>query len=209
MGSRSPEDRKTIEASLMNLITAADFKPEDRRRARVALEEYGFVARHCATLLTGRDGWERASAARTLAQIGSQSSLPFLIEALHDDDSIVRNQAVASLASLKDPAAIGALLEAARMHPDVPASLLSETLSACSVDTLGPLDLPSTETALLSDVVEENKADTFQELAVHDDDVLSGWLEQLESADEKLDAVPDSLPPFTEAHERPYLTLVA
>jgi hypothetical protein len=209
LGSRSPEDRKAIEASLINLITAADIKPEDRRRVRVALEEYGFVARHCATLLTGRDGWERASAARTLAQIGAHSSLPFLIEALHDDDSIVRNQAVASLASLKDPAAIGALVEAARTYPDVPASLFSETLSACSVDSLGPLDLPSAETVLLSDIVEEDKADTFQELAAKDDDVLSGWLEQLNSADEKLEAFPDSLPPFTEAHERPYLTLVA
>lgn len=208
MDSRSPEDRKAIEASLINLITA-DIEPEDRRRARAALEEYGFVARHCATLLTGRDGWERASAARTLAQIGSQSSLPFLIEALHDDDSIVRNQAVASLASLKDPAAIGALLEAARTHPDVPASLLSETLSACSVDSLGPLDLPSAETALLWDAVDEDKADLFQELAAIEDDVLSGSLEQLDSADGKLEAVPDSLPPFTEAHERPYLTLVA
>jgi PBS lyase HEAT-like repeat. len=52
-----------------------------------ALEEYGFVARQSATLLMGRDAWERSSAARTLGQMKSPASLPFLIEALHDADS--------------------------------------------------------------------------------------------------------------------------
>src|SRR5258708_12125886 len=49
------------------------------------------------------------------------------------------------------PAAIGALLDIARRHPDIPASLLSETLSACSVESLGYLDAPSSEPALLAD----------------------------------------------------------
>jgi len=72
-------------------------------------------------MLMGRDAWERSSAARALGQIGAHSSLSFLIEALHDHDSVVRNQAISSLGSLKMPAAIGALLDIARRHPEIPA----------------------------------------------------------------------------------------
>src|SRR5207244_12748368 len=124
---------------------------DGRMRALQALEEYGFVARQSAALLLGRDAWERSSAARTLGQMGSQTSLPFLIEALHDADPVVRNQAVTSLGALKMPAAIGALLDIARRHSDIPAGLLSETLSACSVESLGYLDSPSAEPVLLGD----------------------------------------------------------
>ena len=145
MASRAPDDRRAIEASLIKAIESPEADEEGRRRARLALEEYGFVARQSATMLMGRDAWERSSAARILGQINSPSSLIFLIEALHDGDSVVRNQAVSSLGSLRMPAAIGALLDIARRHPDIPASLLSETLSACSVESLGYLDAPSAE----------------------------------------------------------------
>src|SRR5438045_9615044 len=104
-------------------------------------------------MLLGRDAWERSSAARTLGQIKSQSSLTSLIEALHDSDSVVRNQAITSLGSLKMPAAIGALLDIAQRHPDIPASLLAETLSAWSVEGLGYLGRPSSG---LSDVASGN-----------------------------------------------------
>src|SRR5205807_6691748 len=143
MASRASDDRRAIEASLLKAIESSETNQEGRRRARHALEEYGFVARQGATMLMGRDAWERSSAARALGQIGAQSSLSFLIEALHDNDSVVRNQAISSLGSLKMPAAIGALLDIARRHPEIPASLLSETLSACSVESLGYLDAPS------------------------------------------------------------------
>ncbi len=151
MASRASDDRRAIEASLVKAIESWDTDSDARRRAREALEEYGFVARQSAMMLMGRDAWERSSAARTLGQIGSPSSLTFLIEALHDSDSVVRNQAVASLGALKMPAAIGALLDIARRHTDIPASLLSETLSACSVESLGYLDASSSAPALLAD----------------------------------------------------------
>ncbi len=151
MASRSADDRRAIEASLVKALDSWDNNADARRRAQEALEEYGFVARQSAMMLMGRDAWERSSAARTLGLIGSQSSLMFLIEALHDSDSVVRNQAVASLGELKMPAAIGALLDIARRHPDIPASLLSETLSACSVESLGYLDASSSEPPLLAD----------------------------------------------------------
>src|SRR5262249_2041899 len=92
LGSRVPEDRRAIEASLIKSLRAGDSDREGRERARQALEDYGFVARQSALLLEGRDAWERSSAARVLGQISSPSSLPALIEALHDGDSIVRNQ---------------------------------------------------------------------------------------------------------------------
>jgi len=151
MASRAPDDRRAIEASLVKALDSWENNADARGRAQEALEEYGFVARQSAMMLMGRDAWERSSAARTLGQIGSPSSLTFLIEALHDSDSVVRNQAVASLGELKMPAAIGALLDIARRHSDIPASLLSETLSACSVESLGYLDASSSEPALFAD----------------------------------------------------------
>ncbi len=129
--------------------------------------------------------------ARTLGQIGSQASLTFLIEALHDPDSVVRNQAVSSLGALKMPAAIGALLDIARRHSDIPASLLSETLSACSVESLGYLDSSSTEPALLADgsagaeLPELEPFASFEDLPCGDEDAeLTKVLGQLETADE-------------------------
>jgi HEAT repeat protein len=191
MASRVADDRRAIEASLVKALDNSDSGEDGRRRAREALEEYGFVARQSALMLSGRDAWERSSAARTLGQIGSQSSLTFLIEALHDGDSVVRNQAVSSLGALKMPAAIGALLDIARRHPEIPASLLSETLSACSVESLGYLDSSSTEPALLGDGTggaELPALDpfvTFEDLPAGDEDVeLTKVLGQLETVDE-------------------------
>ncbi len=191
MASRIADDRRAIEASLVKALDHSDGGEDGQRRAREALEEYGFVARQSALMLLGRDAWERSSAARTLGQFGSQSSLTFLIEALHDADSVVRNQAVSSLGALKMPAAIGALLDIARRHPDIPASLLSETLSACSVESLGYLDSSSSETALLGDgTVGTDLADldqfvAFEDLPAGDDDAaLTEVLNQLETVDE-------------------------
>ena len=191
MASRVPDDRRAIEASLIKALNASDTDDQGRQRASQALEEYGFVARQSAVLLQGRDAWERSSAARVLGQIGSPSSLPSLIEALHDADSIVRNQAVASLGQLKDPAAIGALLDIARRHADIPPSLLSESLSSCSVDTLGYLDSSSYETgqnarSFGSESQELAPIISFEELPTGDeDDALLGLMTKLESSDAK------------------------
>jgi HEAT repeat protein len=191
MASRATEDRRAIEASLIKALESSEASEDGSRRARAALEEYGFVARQSAMMLMGRDAWERSSAARALGQIGSQNSLTFLIEALHDGDSVVRNQAVSSLGELKMPAAIGALLDIARRHPDIPASLLSETLSACSVESLGYLDAPSSEPALLADgsssaeLPELGSLMAFEDLpAGTDDDGLNETLNKLASTDE-------------------------
>src|SRR5207249_6849033 len=181
-----------IEASLVKALENSGSDEDGRRRAREALEEYGFVARQSALMLLGRDAWERSSAARTLGQIGSQSSLTFLIEALHDPDSVVRNQAVSSLGALKMPAAIGALLDIARRHPDIPASLLSETLSACSVESLGYLDSSSTEPALIGDgrsgddLRDLQTFKSFEDLpAGQEDQALTEILTKLEDTDDR------------------------
>ena len=192
MASRAADDRRAIEASLVKALEASHTSEDGRRRARAALEEYGFIARQSATMLMGRDAWERSSAARTLGQMGSGASLSFLIEALHDPDTVVRNQAISSLGALKMPAAIGALLDIARRHPDIPASLLSETLSLCSVESLGYLDSPSTEPVLFADgsnaeeVVPESFAN-FEDLpAGTEDQTLADLLAQLDSSDEEV-----------------------
>jgi len=190
MASRATDDRRAIEASLIKAIESSETTDDGRLRARQALEEYGFVARQSATMLMGRDAWERSSAARTLGQISAPSSLSFLIEALHDNDSVVRNQAVSSLGSLRMPAAIGALLDIARRHPDIPASLLSETLSACSVESLGYLDAPSGEPVMhgsgssANEPADLEKLVSFEDLPLGDEDPeLAEALGQIENAD--------------------------
>ena len=159
LSSRAIDDRRAIEASLIKSVNSPDLDENGRRKAREALEEYGFVARQCAALLLASDAFERTSAARTLGEIKSPSSLPFLLEGLYDSEPIVRNQAVMSIGELKLPAAIGALLDVARTHPDVPSGLLSRTLSACSVEGLDFFDALMPEPSLLGgahdDIVEQ------------------------------------------------------
>ena len=195
MASRATDDRRAIEASLVKALDSSDSGEDGRRRARQALDEYGFLARQSALMLMGRDAWERSSAARTLGQIGSPSSLAFLIEALHDADSVVRNQAVSSLGELKMPAAIGALLDIARRQPDIPASLLSESLSACSVESAGYLDAPSSEPAMLADGSSSANLPalasfmSFEDLPAGNEDAgLTDTLTQLEDPDEHVRA---------------------
>jgi HEAT repeat protein len=122
---------------------------DGRRRASTALEEYGFVARQCASLLLAHNAYDRASSARALGEIGAQSSLPFLLEALYDTELIVRTEAVTSLGTLKMPSAIGALLDMARRHPEMPAALLSKALTACSVECFDIFDATMPDRPLL------------------------------------------------------------
>lgn len=149
LASRAIDDRRAIETSLIKGVNSPNLEEKAQLRAREALEEYGFVARNCAALLLAPDAFERTSAARTLGEIKSPAALPFLLEGLYDSESIVRNQAVVSIGELKLPSAIGALLDIARMHPDVPSALLSRTLSACSVEGLDFFDAIAPEPPLL------------------------------------------------------------
>jgi HEAT repeat protein len=149
LSSRAPDDRRALETFLLKAMNSPDSGEDGRRRARLALEEYGFVARQCASLLLAHNAYDRASSARALGEIGSQSSLPFLLEALYDTETIVRTEAVATLGTLKMPSAIGALLDMARRHPEMPAALLSNALSACSVECFDFFDAPVLDRPLL------------------------------------------------------------
>lgn len=140
LSSRAPDDRRAIETSLIKTLSAPSADDDMCKKAREALEEYGFVARQSAAMLMAPDAFERTLAARTLGEMQSAIALPFLLEALHDPEPIVRNQAVLSIGELRIPSAIGALLDMARKHPDVPSSLLSRALSACSLDGLDFFD---------------------------------------------------------------------
>ena len=189
LASRVSDDRRSIEASLVKALSASENDNNSRERARRALDDYGFVARQCALLLQGRDAWERSSAARVLGQIASPVSLPALLEALHDGDSIVRNQVVTSLGQLKHPAAIGALLDIARRYSDIPAALLSESLTACSVADLGFLDSGGLDFHEPMSGLEGDEQDMdsvfAEQLPIGDeDDVLLGLLTKLEGSDD-------------------------
>lgn len=199
MQSRASEDRRAIQASLIKTIVSPDSSDDERRRAREALEEYGFVARESAALLFAPDAFDRTSAARSLGEIGSPVALPFLLEALYDVESIVRNQAVVSIGELKLPSSIGALLDMARKHPDVPSSLVSRALSACSVEGLNFFDAEMPN--LLGSGFEEpgvfefthlEPASSVEELPEgEDDEALSAVLAKVSSEDhdERTDAI--------------------
>lgn len=151
--SRAPDDRRAMETSLMKTLQSSEATEDGRRRARRALEEYGFVARQSAALLLAHDAYERASAARTLGEIRSPLALSFLIEGLYDTELVVRTHSVSSLGQLRLPSALGALLDMAWRHPEMSAELLSRVLSACSVETLDGFSRLSLESdqAFLSD----------------------------------------------------------
>lgn len=149
LSSRAPDDRRAIETSLLKALNSTEFGDDGRRRARQALEEYGFVARQCASLLLSHNAYDRASSARSLGEVNSQSSLPFLLEALYDTEGIVRAEAVSSLGSLKMPSAIGALIDMARRYPEMPSALVSRALSACSLEGLDFFDMPISDRPLL------------------------------------------------------------
>jgi HEAT repeat protein len=134
LSSRAPDDRRAIEAFLNKVITSSVSSADEIARARSAMETYGFVARHSSSLLMAPEPFERTDAARSLGEIGSPRALPFLLEALHDSEQIVRNHAVVSLGQLGIPAAIGPLLERATRQPELPLHLVSRALSACSVE---------------------------------------------------------------------------
>ena len=136
LAARAPDDRRAVETSLLKALQSTMLGEDERRRARLALEEYGFVARQSATLLLASDTYERTMAARVLGQVRSAAALPFLLEALHDPEPIVSTEVVTSLGSLGLPSAIGALLDLARRHPELPAPLFARALSACSVDCI-------------------------------------------------------------------------
>jgi HEAT repeat protein len=136
LSSRAADDRRAVETSLLKALRAPETDEDGRRRARTALEDYGFVARESASLLLSAESFERATAARTLGEMKSSQALPFLTEALYDGDAVVRTEVVQSLGSLGLPSAIGALLDIARRHPELPATVLGPALTACSVESL-------------------------------------------------------------------------
>jgi len=200
LSSRAPDDRRALEVSLLKSLNAPDTGEDGHRRARVALEEYGFVARQSAALLLAPDAYERANAAQTLGEIGSSASLQFLLEALYDAEAIVRTRAVESLGALQLPSAIGALLDMARRHPEMPSALLSRALSACSVDTFDIFgtEAPSPRPLLSADAGEPFTGDitNLEPSAVIEqlpewleDEALVGALNDAENPDAEIRAI--------------------
>ena len=160
LASRAIDDRRAIETSLIKGVNSSDADDDAAAGARgIERMPRGFVApmfKPCCSPPAA----QAHTAARSLGEIKSPAALPFLLEALYDSESIVRNQAVVSIGELKLPAAIGALLDMARKHPDVPSALLSRTLSACSVEGLDFFDTvlapePSRQAGITANMIDE------------------------------------------------------
>lgn len=193
LASRATDDRRAMEASLLKAMRSPETDEDGRRKARQALEEYGFVARQSAALLLAQDACDRVAAARMLGEIGSATSLQFLLEALYDQEAIVRTQAVESIGALKLPSAIGALLDMARRYPDMPSSLVSNALNACSIDNLDFFDAVPAQPALLlhgaddsysTEITQLEPAATVYQLPEStDDESLVDTLAHLQSGD--------------------------
>lgn len=193
LASRALDDRRAMETSLLKALDSTEIDEDGRRRAREALEDYGYVARQSAALLLAPDAYERASAAQILGEVQSASALPFLLEALYDPEQIVRTQAVTSIGALKLPSAIGALLDMARRYPDMPANLISRALSDCSVESLdfmeglssGGFLLGAGEDGIFTGEIKSLEPSTsFESLPEWlEDESLAEALERLASAD--------------------------
>ncbi|HEY0546285.1 MAG TPA: HEAT repeat domain-containing protein [Pyrinomonadaceae bacterium] len=163
LASRAADDRRAMETSLLKALRSPETDESGRQKARQALEEYGFVARQSATLLLAADACDRAAAARMLGEVAAASSLQFLLEALYDSEAIVRTQAVESIGALKLPSAIGALLDIAHRYPDMPTSIMSSALNACSIDFMGVFDdMPATPGLFLNAMNEPFSAEIKQ-----------------------------------------------
>ncbi|HEX3559766.1 MAG TPA: HEAT repeat domain-containing protein [Pyrinomonadaceae bacterium] len=191
LNSRATDDRRAVETSLLKALHAPETDEDGRRRVRTALEDYGFVARMCAALLLGPESFERASSARSLGEMKSARALPFLTEALYDPDPVVRVECVQSLGAMGLPSAIGALLDVARRHPDIPAAVIGPALTACSVEsmelswdsafesrTFADADEFAAEVAVLGPAEEVEALPEWIE-----DETLQGALERLQNAD--------------------------
>jgi HEAT repeat protein len=192
LASRGADDRLALETSLVKALRSTHTDNDGRRRARQALEEYGFVARQSAKVLLSQDPCERVAAARFLGEVGSSTSLQFLLEALYDTDTIVRNQAVESIGVLKLPSAIGALLDIARRYPDVSTTALSNALNACSIDSMEFLDMEQDHSGYLTGGDEAyageikflEPASTYRDLPENSsDEGLADTLARLQSTD--------------------------
>ncbi|HEX7313046.1 MAG TPA: HEAT repeat domain-containing protein [Pyrinomonadaceae bacterium] len=193
LASRATDDRRAVETSLLKALRSHEIDEEGRRRARMALEDYGFVARTCASLLLGGETFERVSAASALGDMRSAQALPFLTEALYDHDPLVRTECVQSLGALGLPSAIGALLDAARRHQDIPATVLGPALTACSVESL-EVDVNASAARAQSEAHESETwganvrsivpVAEYEELPESvDDEALSAALVRIESTD--------------------------
>ena len=207
LSSRALGDRRVVEASLVEASNASDRNAGERARARRALEDYGFVLRRGAALLSAPEVAVRASAARTLAEMKSPTSVPFLLEALYDTEAAVRTEVMSSIGAMKVPSAIGALLEVAFLYPDTPVSLLGGALSACSFENSDEFEtcdrLPSApgadydgaaeqskEVVLASEVMGLVPSSDFEELPESlDDERFATALQHIEDANEDVRVV--------------------
>jgi HEAT repeat protein len=125
--------RQMVAYELLAALATRNF--ERRERARAAFIKHGYFGETARDLREAEAPAERASAARSLALVGSRDATPHLVAALEDPSVDVRRAAVEALGSLRDPAAIGpleALIPRERqLRNGIPSRIIRNAVEPC------------------------------------------------------------------------------
>ena len=125
--------RQMVAYELLAALATRNF--ERRERARAAFIKHGYFGETARDLREAEAPAERASAARSLALVGSRDATPHLVAALEDPSVDVRRAAVEALGSLRDPAAIEpleALIPRERqLRNGIPSRIIRNAVEPC------------------------------------------------------------------------------
>jgi HEAT repeat protein len=125
--------RQMVAYELLAALATRNF--ERRERARAAFIRHGYFGETARDLREAEAPAERASAARSLALVGSRDATPHLVAALEDPSVDVRRAAVEALGSLRDPAAIEpleALIPRERqLRNGIPSRIIRNAIEPC------------------------------------------------------------------------------
>jgi HEAT repeat protein len=125
--------RQMVAYELLAALATRNF--ERRERARAAFIKHGYFGETARDLREAEAPAERASAARSLALVGSRDATPHLVTALEDPSVDVRRAAVEALGSLRDPAAIEpleALIPRERqLRNGIPSRIIRNAIEPC------------------------------------------------------------------------------
>ncbi len=80
----------------------------------LGFSEAGKSERHLVEDLAAGDARVRLRAVRVLGERGTRAAVPALVEKLHDEDASIQHAAIGALARIKDPRAVGPIIDVAR-----------------------------------------------------------------------------------------------
>ncbi|MFN2598721.1 MAG: HEAT repeat domain-containing protein, partial [Pyrinomonadaceae bacterium] len=128
VGARDAATRELVASELLAALSSRH--PQRNARARAAFLKHGYFNDATRDLQSAEAPARRASSAQALALLHDRAATPHLVAALDDPAPDVRRASVEALASIGDPAALGAL-EALRWREtsrQVPRTLLQHAV---------------------------------------------------------------------------------